>query len=56
MVSVMVTVFVFGVGFGVDFGVGFGVGFGVATTLGVGEQIDSTQRSAASADLGMLAI
>jgi hypothetical protein len=35
---------------------GFGVGFGAATTFGAGEQIDSTQRSAASADLGMDAI
>lgn len=35
---------------------GLGAGFGATATLGAGEQIDWTQRSAASADLGMLAI
>lgn len=44
----MVTVFVFGVG--------FGTGFGAATTLGAGEHTNLTQRSAASAERGMLAI
>jgi len=35
---------------------GFGDGFGAATTFGAGEQIDSTQRCVASADLGIDAI
>ena len=48
MVSVIVIVFVFRTG--------FGVGLGAATTFGAGEQIDSTQRCAASADLGMDAL
>ena len=48
MISVIVTVLVFGTS--------FGVGFGAATAFGAGEQIASTQRSAASADLGMDAI
>ena len=48
MVSVMVTVLVFTVG--------FGVGFGAATALAAGEQTDCIQRSAASAERGMLAI
>jgi uncharacterized membrane protein len=48
IVSVIVRVLVFGTG--------FGVGFGAATAFGAGEQIASTQRSAASADFGMLAI
>jgi hypothetical protein len=38
------------------FGTGFTAGLGAAATFGPGEQIDSTQRSAASADLGMDAI
>jgi hypothetical protein len=42
--------------FGVGLGVGLGVGFGADTTFGEGEQIDSTHRSAASAERGMLAI
>jgi hypothetical protein len=36
-------------------GLGFGAGFGATATLGAGEQIDCTHRSAASADLGILA-
>ena len=47
MVSVMVTVLVFTEGLGVR--------FGAATTFGAGEQIDWAQRSAASAERGMLA-
>jgi hypothetical protein len=35
------------------FRTGFGDGFGAATTFGAGEQSDSIQRCAASADLGM---
>jgi hypothetical protein len=37
-------------------GLGFGAGFGATATLGAGEQIDCTHRSAASADFGMLEI
>ncbi|MCX6477929.1 MAG: hypothetical protein NT044_00700 [Micrococcales bacterium] len=48
IVSVIVRVLVFGTG--------FGVGFGAANAFGAGEQIASTQRCAASADFGMLAI
>ena len=57
MVSMTSTVFVWDVfSFGAGFGFGFGFGVGLATILGAGEQIDSTHRSAASAERGMLAI
>ncbi len=39
-----------------DFALTLGAGFGADTVLGAGEQIDSTQRSAASAERGILAI
>jgi hypothetical protein len=45
--SVIVTVFVFTGG--------FGVGLGAAVTFGAFEQTEATQRSAASAERGMLA-
>ena len=56
MVIVSVIVLVSYFGFALTFGVGFGAGLGADTVFGAGEQIDSTQRSAASADRGMLAI
>ena len=49
IVSVIVLVMVF------DLGFGSGLAAGLATGFGFGEQIDSTQRSAASGDFGMLA-
>jgi hypothetical protein len=48
MVSVIVMVLVFGTG--------FTAGLAAAATFGPDEQIDSAQRSTASADLGMDAI
>ena len=47
MTSVIVTVFVFAGG--------FGVGLGAAVTLGAFKQTEATQRSAASAERGILA-
>jgi hypothetical protein len=45
----MISVIVMVLGFGAD----FGVDLGAAAALGAGEQIESTQRWAASADFGM---